>query len=60
MKRELKGTVNMKLQAGEKVKLNNVLYTYQDVNNLLSVSRLMAKGSTMGDTKDRNTIKKRV
>ena len=46
MKRELKGTANKKLQGGEKVKLENVLYVPQEVKNLLRVSRLAAKGDT--------------
>ena len=58
MKYELKGKVNIKVQVGETVKLNDVLYVSQEVNNLLSISRLVSKGSTMGYTKDKMTIKK--
>ena len=58
MKCELKGTVNMKLQGGEKSNLENVIYVPQPVKEILSVSRLVAKGDTMGATKDRTTTKK--
>ena len=53
MKYGLKGTVNMKLQEGEMVELTEVLYVYQSVKNLLSVSRLVSKGSTMGATEEK-------
>ena len=56
MKFGIKGTVHIKLQVGETVKLNEVLYAPQAVNIILSVSRLVPKGSTMGDTKDKITI----
>ena len=58
MKCEIKGTVNMKLQGGETFKLDEVLYLPQLVNNILSVSRLVSKESTMGDKKDKITINK--
>ena len=58
MKYNLKGLVNMKIKGGEKVKLTKVLYVPQAVNNLLSVSRLVSKVATMGDTKDKTTINK--
>ena len=58
MKREIKGTINMKLQLGETVKLNDVLYIPQSVKNLLSVLMLVSKVSTTGATKDKiNTNK---
>ena len=40
------------------VNLTEVLYVPQSVKNLLSVSRLVSKGVTMGDTQDKMTIKK--
>ena len=40
------------------VKLNDVLYIPQSVKNIMSILRLVAKGATMGATKDRMTIKK--
>ena len=55
---EIKVTVNMKLQGGETFKLDEVLYLPQLVNNILSVSRLVSKESTMGDNKDKTTNKK--
>ena len=58
MKYTLKGTVNMKLQVGETVKLNEVPHVPQVVNSILIVSRLISKGTTVGDTKDKITIKK--
>ena len=48
MKCELKITVNIKLKGGEKLKLDNVLYIPQAVKNILSVSRIVANGATMG------------
>ena len=59
MKRELKDTVNIKLQGGETTKLNYILYIPQSVKNLLIVSSLIEKGSTMRDTKYKTTIKKK-
>ena len=48
----------MKLQLGETVKLNDVLYITQSVKHLLSVLMLVSKVSTMGATKDKiNTNK---
>ena len=41
----------MKLQYGQTVKITEVLYMPQDVKNLLSVSRLVSKGATVGDTR---------
>ena len=58
MKCELKGSVNMKLQNGKTVKLNEVLYIPQDVKNLLSISILVSKGATMGSTQDKIIIKR--
>ena len=55
---EIKVTVNMKLQGGKTFKLDEVLYLPQLVNNILSVSRLVSKESTMGDNKDKTTNKK--
>ena len=43
MKCELKGSVNMKLQGGQTVKLTKVLYLPQAVKNLLGVSRRVSK-----------------
>ena len=58
MKWDLKGTVNMKLQGGEMVKLNDVLQVPQAVKNILNISSIESKGSTMGATKDKMTINK--
>ena len=58
MKCELKGTVNMKLQGGETVKLTDILYVPQAVKIFLRISMLVSKGSITGDTKDRTTINK--
>ena len=58
MKCRLKGSVKMKLQDGKTVKLTKVLYVPQSVKNLLIVSRLVSKGSTMGGTWDKMIIKK--
>ena len=48
IKCELKGSVKMKLQDGQTVKLTEVLYVPQAVEKLLSVSRLILKGAKMG------------
>ena len=40
------------------MKLNKVLYVTQAVKNILSVSRLISKGATMGATQDKTIIKK--
>ena len=40
------------------MKLIEVLYVPQALNNLLSVSRILSKGATMGATQDKMTIKK--
>ena len=58
MKCKLKGSVNMKLQDEKMVKLTEVLYVPQAMKHLLSVSRLISKGATMGDTHDKIIIKK--
>ena len=58
MKCKLKGYINMKLNYGQTVKLTEVLYVPQTMKNLLSVSRLITKGATMGATQDKTTIKK--
>ena len=58
MKCDIKGSVNMNIQDGQTVKLNEVLYVPQSVKNLLSVSRLVSKGATMGSTQDKITINK--
>ena len=50
MKWKLKGSVNMKMQGGETVNLEKVLYVPKSVKKLLSVSRIVSKGSTMGAT----------
>ena len=57
MKCELKGSVNMKFHYGKTVKLTKVMYVTQAEKNLLSVSRLIPKGTTMGDNQDKITIK---
>ena len=46
-------TVNMNLQGGETVNLNDKLYLPKAVNDLLSVTRLVSKGATMGLLKKR-------
>ena len=50
--------VNVKLQVGETVKLNGVLYVPQEVNNLVRILRLVSKGVTTGSTKYKITVKK--
>ena len=40
------------------VNLAKVLYVTQPTKNLLSASRLVSKGVTMGDTQDKTTINK--
>ena len=55
---KLKNSVNMKLKDGQTVKLNKVLYMPQYMKNILSISRLVSKGTTMGDTRDKMIIKK--
>ena len=59
MEYEIKVTVIMKLQGGNTIKLTESLYLPQSVNNILSVSRVILKGSTMGDTKYKITIRKK-
>ena len=54
----VKGIVNMKPQGEETFKLTKVIYVPQAVNNFLIVSRLVSKGSTIGDTQDKITINK--
>ena len=58
IKCEIKGEVNIKLQGGSTVKLNDILYSPQSVKNIMSVSKLIWKGSTMGATKYKVIIKK--
>ena len=58
MKCGLKGAVNIKLQGGETLKLIDVLYVSQAIKSLLRISSIGAKVYTMGDTKDKMTIKK--
>ena len=48
----------MKLQGGETVNLTEVLYVPQAVKNIIRVSRLVSRVSTMGDSKDKTKIKK--
>ena len=48
----------MKLQIGELVKLNYVLYVPKIFNDVMGVSRIAAKRDTMGGTKDKTTTKK--
>ena len=50
MKCDLKGSVNMNIHGWETVKLTKFLYVTQEVNNILSVSRLVSKGATIGAT----------
>ena len=59
MKCELKVSINMKLQYGKNLKLTEVRYIPQLGKNLLSVSRLVSKGATMGDIQDKTTINKK-
>ena len=58
MKCELKGSVNMKLQDGQTVKLNKVLYVPQAVKTLLSVSKLVSKDAKMGTTQGKIIVNK--
>ena len=58
MKCDLKGMVNMKLQEGEMVKLNDNFYIHQEFNNIMSVLRLISEGAKMGGTKYNTNIKK--
>ena len=51
MKCELKGSVNMKLQNVQNVRLNKVMYVPQAVKTLLRISRHVSKGATMGATR---------
>ena len=60
MKCEIKGSVNMKFKGVHIVNLMEVLYIPQAVKKLLRVSRLMSKGTTMGDTQYKMTIKENV
>ena len=48
----------MKLQGEKMVNLNLVLHVTQAVKNMLIVSNMLSKGATMGDNKDKITIKK--
>ena len=48
----------MKFQDGQTVKLTKVLYIPQAVKNMLSVSRLVTKGSKMGSPEDKTSIRK--
>ena len=58
MKSELKSSVNMNLKDGQTANLTKVLYVPKAVKNILSISRLISKGITMGATQDRIIIKK--
>ena len=58
MKCGLKGSVNMKFQDGKTVNITKALYVPQALKNILSVSRLMPKGATMGATQDKITMTK--
>ena len=58
MKCDLKGSVNMKLQDGNTVKLTKVRYVPQAMKKLLSLSGLISKGATMESTQEKMTIKK--
>ena len=48
----------MKLKGVETFKLNEILYVPQAVKNIMSILRLISKGSTMRATKDKMNIKK--
>ena len=50
----------MKLQGGETVKLNDILYISYSVKNKPSVPRLAEKGDTIGATKENINIEKNV
>ena len=50
--------VNMKLQGGETVKMDEFLYVPQYVKNLLIFSSLVTKSGTMGDTNYKTKINK--
>ena len=50
----------MNIHGWETVKLTKFLYVPQEVNNILSVSRLVSKGATIGATQDKTTINKNV
>ena len=43
---------------GETVKITEVVYITQSVKDLLSISRPVSKGATMGATQDKKTINK--
>ena len=58
MKSELKSSVNMNMKDGQTANLSKVLYVPKAVKKLLSISRLISKGITMGATQDRMIIKK--
>ena len=58
IKCEIKGSVNMKLQYGQTVKITEVLYVPQAVKNLLRISSIVSKGTTMGATQDKIIVKK--
>ena len=58
MKCELKIMVNMKLKGGKIFKLNYVLYVPQYVKNVLSLSKIVSKGATMGSPKANMNINK--
>ena len=48
----------MKLQYVQTVNVTKVLYAHQSMKTLLSVSRLVSKGATVGAIQDKVTIKK--
>ena len=58
IKFKIKGSVNIKLQYRQKLKLTEVLYVSQSAKNLLGVSRLGSEGATMRATQEKNIIKK--
>ena len=58
MKCEIKDLVNMNMKVRETVKPPEVLCVTKSVNNVLSVSSIVSKESTMGATQDKMTIKK--
>ena len=48
----------MKLKGVETFKLNEIIHVPQAVKNIMSILRLISKGSTMGKNKDKTAIKK--
>ena len=57
MKQEIKGTVTVKMQGGETVKLNENFFVPPYFKKLMRALTLVTKEATVGDTKDQMTIK---